>query len=821
MGPRVTALLGPTNTGKTFLAVERMLEHRTGVIGFPLRLLARENYDKIVKRVGRDEVALVTGEEKIVPRAARYFVCTVESMPLDRDFDFLAVDEIQLCADRERGHVFTDRLLFARGTVETMFLGADTIRRIVKELVPATELEARPRFSVLSATGPKKLVKLPPRTAVVAFSVAEVYATAELMRRHKGGAAVVLGALSPRTRNAQVQMYQEGQIDYLVATDAIGMGLNMDVDHVAFAALSKFDGETSRELTAAELAQIAGRAGRFLKDGTFGTTSDARAIDPATVEQIEQHRFPPLQAVVWRNSDLDFRSIEHLLASLDETPPHDALVKGRVVDDVHALRALWATPFVRRVAQDEDAVRLLWQVCQVPDFRKISPEEHARILAELFEHLAGPRAALPQGYVAAQLRPLDHAACEVEDLVARIARVRTWSYVAFRADWTIDPAAAQATAREVEDRLSDALHDRLTARFVDRLSSAMRRSRKSGEALAAVLDDDGAVTVEGAALGRLQGFRFETKEAPREEARLFGKAAAQALRQRLVVRAAELVADDDGAFRLGADCAITWRDEPVARLARGRDALSPTVEALPTTLLDTADLERVRARAQLFVARTIAARLGPLTALVAMDLQGAARGVAYQLGSALGAVPRRQVATLLQACTTDAKKQLAAAGVRLGLTHLYFTALGKPASVVVRAALWTAHAGHLPAPAPPPDGSVSFPRDPAVPDAFYAACGYEPIGGRAYRVDMLDRTAIEVKKLAKAGPFAPTPALLSWLGASPDDLAAVMDSLGFAADDEGRFAVHRRGSPRRAAQSARRGRSSSPINPLGDALTKR
>ena len=831
---KVTALLGPTNTGKTHLAVERMLDHPTGVIGFPLRLLARENYEKLKKLRGPDQVALVTGEEKIVPPSARFFVCTVESMPIAEPFDFLAVDEIQLCADRERGHVFTDRLLHARGVVETMFLGADTIRGLVRRLVPAAEMESRPRFSVLSHTGPKKLVKLPPRTAVVAFSVADVYAIAELLRRHKGGTAVVLGALSPRTRNAQVRMYQDGQVDHLVATDAIGMGLNLDVEHVAFAALSKFDGEDVRELVPAELAQIAGRAGRFLKDGTFGTTHDARGLPQDVVEAIEQHRFAPLQSLVWRSSDLDFDSIDDLHASLTVAPPREELQHGRVADDLRALRLLASLDEVRAAVRGPDDVRLLWEVCQVPDFRKISAEDHARILLDLWRHLSSTRGRLPRGFVEQRLVDLARIDGDVEDLVARLAFVRTWSYVAFRGGWLVDAAAAQEKARDAEDRLSDALHEALARRFVDRLSSAMHKSSRTGAALDARVDGDGAVVVAGASLGRLAGLRFVAADAPREEAKLFGKAAAQALRQRVQDRVQELVDDADDAFALLPDgtglpadgpasarsarpiAVVRWRDEVVAALRPGADVLRPIVEASASTLLDPKDLARVRARAAAYVDATLRARLAPLYALAEDErLDGAARGVGYQLKEGLGAIRRAQVGPLIDAMEPPARKAFAATGARIGFFHVYVPALAKSAAVEARWLLAALRARVDPAPPPPPTGTTSFPVDGRPRDLLLAA-GYETLGARAYRVDMLERVAVIAKRAAQAGPFAAPAEVCSLLGASNDEAAVVLQFMGYAVDDAGLWAP-KRGGRRRGDRPRRDGRGDAAgLGTLGD-----
>src|SRR5215469_9598833 len=433
--PRLVAVLGPTNTGKTHLAIERMLGHRSGMIGFPLRLLARENYDRIVKLRGARSVALITGEEKILPSNPSYFVCTAESMPLDRQVDFLAVDEIQLCADPERGHVFTARLLHARGVQETMFLGADTIKPLVRQLVPEIEYASRPRFSTLSYTGYKKVTRLPPRSAVVAFAISDVFSLAELIRRQRGGTAIVLGALSPRARNAQVGMFQAGEVDYLVATDAIGMGLNMDLDHVAFAHTRKFDGRGPRRLSAPEIAQIAGRAGRHMSDGTFGTTAEEGPLDPAIVEAVEAHRFDPLTRLNWRNTRLRFDSIDALLQSLDELPSLPGLVLAREADDQRALRSLTRQREVTELVRHPGAVRLLWEVCQIPDFRKVMSDSHARLLTQCFVYLAGPDERLPTAWIARQMEALDRVVGDIDTLMARIAHLRTWTSIAHRGDW--------------------------------------------------------------------------------------------------------------------------------------------------------------------------------------------------------------------------------------------------------------------------------------------------------------------------------------------------------------------------------------------------
>ena len=509
---RIVAVLGPTNTGKTHLAVERMLGHRTGLIALPLRLLAREVYDRIVARRGPRDVALVTGEEKIVPPDAAYVVCTVEAMPAGHGCDFLAIDEIQLCGDPERGHVFTDRLLHARGRQETLFLGAETMRPVIRRLLPEAEFMGRSRFSELTYAGERKVSRLPRRSAIVAFSAAEVYALAELVRRQRGGAAVVLGALSPRTRNAQVEMYQSGEVDYMVATDAIGMGLNMHVDHVAFAARRKFDGIGHRELGAAEIGQIAGRAGRHMRSGTFGVTAGQDGFETDLVERVQGHRFDPVTRILWRNADLDFRSPTALASSLRVRPPDEVLTRGRDADDVLALAALSEDRDIAGMAGGRGAVRLLWEVCQIPDFRKTAPNAHHMMLKRIFRHLMAAEGVLPTDWVARELERIDRVEGDIDTLSQRIAHVRTWTYVSHRGHWLDDARGWQERARAIEDRLSDALHAALMQRFVDRRTSVLLGGLKAKQDLQAAIGHDGEVLVEGHFVGRLRGLDFTPAE---------------------------------------------------------------------------------------------------------------------------------------------------------------------------------------------------------------------------------------------------------------------------------------------------------------------
>src|SRR5436190_4647712 len=506
-GAGVTAVLGPTNTGKTHLAIERMLAHSSGIIGLPLRLLAREVYNKVEARAGADAVALVTGEEKIKPPSPRYWVSTVEAMPRDLDVAFLAIDEVQLGADLERGHVFTDRILNRRGREETLVLGAQTVRPMIERLLPGAHILTRPRLSQLSFAGEKKITRLPRRSAVVAFSAEEVYSIAELIRRQRGGAAVVLAAHIQRTRNAQVALYQSGDVEYLVATDAIGMGLNLDVDHVAFASDRKFDGYQFRRLNTAELAQIAGRAGRAQRDGTFGTTGRCAPFDEDTVHALESHSFDPIKVLQWRNTNLDFSSIGALQASLSMTPTEPGLTRAPLAEDILVLEHAARDEEIRAMATNKVAVERLWEACQVPDYRKIAPATHAELVATLYGFLMR-EGRIPVDWFSSHVAQADRTDGDIDTLSNRIAHVRTWTFVANRPDWLADPEHWQAVARSVEDKLSDALHERLTERFVDRRTSVLMRRLRENTALETEIKKTGEVVVEGHVIGRLDGFTF-------------------------------------------------------------------------------------------------------------------------------------------------------------------------------------------------------------------------------------------------------------------------------------------------------------------------
>ena len=768
---RVKAVLGPTNTGKTHLAIERLLAHSSGIIGFPLRLLARENYDRMVSQKGARAVALITGEEKIVPPEARWFSCTVEAMPLDRQTEFVAVDEIQLCADADRGHVFTDRLLHARGMVETMFLGAETIRPLLHRLVPQAEIETRPRLSQLTFAGPEKLVRLPPRTAVVAFSASEVYAIAELIRRRRGGCAVVMGRLSPRTRNAQVALYQDKEVDFLVATDAIGMGLNMDVDHVAFARLGKFDGHRPRRLSAAEVAQIAGRAGRGMRDGTFGTTGGCAPIDEELADAVENHRFEPLEQIAWRNSDLDFSHIDRLLDSLTAPPPRRGLMRGRDASDLETLMALTRETEIRDMAGSRRMVRTLWEACQIPDFRKLADDSHARFCARVFGHIA-QEGHLPADWLDSQVAALDRVEGDIDTLMQRLSGVRVWSYIAARPDWVRDAAGMQDRARAVEDKLSDALHEKLTTRFVDRRSTQLMRrlEEKECEALLSAVTLRGEVVVEGHSVGHIAGFSFAPDPlAEGQEKRLVMRAARRALRQEMPRRVEALETAAEAAFTLTGDHRLVWDGAPVARLRPGPTVLRPQVDVLDSEFLDGAQRERVRVRLQAFVDGMVAREFAPLLrAHEAAD--PAVRGALHQVieaGGVTGAVglPAAQ------------RARLKAMGVVAGRLALFMPALLKPRAMALRAQL-LALTRREPTPALPARGAVSLTPPSEWTSGFAETLGWFAAGPVLLRLDVAERVAAELAFLTRRGPAAVPAGLAPRLSVRAELLPAVLRALG-------------------------------------------
>ncbi|MBV8747544.1 MAG: helicase, partial [Xanthobacteraceae bacterium] len=802
-GAGVTAVLGPTNTGKTHLAIERMLAHSSGLIGLPLRLLAREVYARVSDRVGKDAVALVTGEERIVPPKARYWVATVEAMPRDLDVAFLAVDEIQLAADLERGHVFTDRILNRRGREETLILGAATMRPMVDKLLPGANVLSRPRLSTLSFAGDKKITRLPRRSAIVAFSTEEVYAIAELIRRQRGGAAVVLGALSPRTRNAQVALYQSGDVDYLVATDAIGMGLNLDVDHVAFASDRKFDGYQYRKLNPIEFAQIAGRAGRATRDGTFGSTGRCPPFEHELVQALEAHAFDPVRVLQWRSNDLDFSSIGALTASLTTNPTLPGLTRAPMAEDIVVLEHASRDEDIRGIATTRAAIERLWEVCQVPDYRKISPAAHAELVTTLYGFLMRD-GKVPDDWFSLQIAQADRTDGGIDTLSTRIAHIRTWTFAANRPDWLGDPEHWQGVARAVEDKLSDALHERLAERFVDRRTSVLMRRLKENAMLETEISKTGDVIVEGHVIGRLEGFRFAPDaSAGGSEAKALSGAAQKALAGEIESRATRLAHAPDSQFVLASDGTIRWIGDAVAKLTAGDNLLRPRVRILADEQLTGAAQEAVQTRLDLWTHTHVERALAPLFVLsTAEDITGLARGIAYQIVEALGVLERGKVADDVKNLDQAARATLRKHGVRFGAYHIYVPGLLKPGPRALAAQLWALKNGG-------PDltgmdellrlaasGRTSFRIDKDTNKQLYRTIGYRVCGERAVRVDILERLAdlIRPALLWKEGVtpkpagafdgrgFTVTQAMTSLTGSSGEDFGSILRALGYRVD---------------------------------------
>ncbi len=801
-GAGVTAVLGPTNTGKTHLAIERMLAHSSGMIGLPLRLLAREVYNKVVDRVGAEAVALITGEEKIKPANPRFWVSTVEAMPRDLDTAFLAIDEIQLGADFERGHVFTDRMLNRRAREETLVLGAATMRPMVEKLLPGAHIVSRPRLSMLTHAGEKKITRLPRRSAIVVFSAEEVYAIAELIRRQRGGAAVVLGALSPRTRNAQVALYQSGDVDYLVATDAIGMGLNLDVDHVAFASDRKFDGYQFRKLNPAELAQIAGRAGRATRDGTFGTTGRCDPFDAELVRALESHVFEPVRMLQWRNSDLDFSSIGALQASLAMAPEEQGLTRAPIAEDILVLEHVARDEDIRALAQSRAAVERLWDVCQVPDYRKIAPATHAELVVTLYGFLMR-EGKIPDDWFARQVAHADRSDGDIDTLSNRIAHVRTWTFVANRPDWLADPEHWQAATRAVEDKLSDALHERLSERFVDRRTSVLMRRLRENAMLETEIGSSGEVTVEGHAIGRLDGFMFapDASASAGSESKALNAAAQKALAGEIETRATKVSQASNDQIVLASDGALRWMGSVVGKLVAGEDTLRPRVRIVADEHLTGPARDAVQTRLDIWLKTHIEKLLAPLFTLSAADdITGMARGIAFQLVEALGVLERHRVAEEVKGLDQPARATLRKYGVRFGAYHVYIPLLLKPAPRSLATQLWALkHEGpevkgldtllHLAA-----SGRTSIPVEKETPKALYRMAGYRIAGERAVRVDILERLADLIRPAIawRAGSSLPKPpgaidgygftvtgAMTSLIGAAGEDFASVLRALGY------------------------------------------
>ena len=802
----VKAILGPTNTGKTYYAMDRMLAHSSGIIGFPLRLLARENYDKAVSQVGRSQVALVTGEEKIIPPYAKYFCCTVESMPLNREFSFVCVDEIQLAADPDRGYIFTDRILHSRGLKETVLLGAETIRPLLQKILPDIIIDTRPRLSTLSYIGVKKLTRLKPRSTIVAFSVPEVYKIAELIRTKKGGAAIVMGALSPRTRNSQVDLYQNGQVDYLIATDAIGMGLNMDIDHVAFASDSKFDGNIPRYLTPPEIAQIAGRAGRSTRNGTFGVIDESLKFDEETIEQVESHSFFPLKNLWWRNTDLNFSSVNKLIKSLDKAPPFNFMRKKVGALDAICLTHLSQIDTIKAKIENEENLSLLWNICQIPDFSNTLSGMHFNLLEKTFELLLS-RGKLDNEWIKSQITRLDRYDGEIDTLLNRIANVRTWTFITNRSNWLDETEYWQDQAKTIEDKLSDELHERLTQRFVDKKIVVLNKTLKEFNNLEAIVRIDGKVFVEGEEVGTLKGFNFIPTLSDGENAAPILSAARKTLPKEISRRVKELLMSDNAAFKFDNDGNILWQSNIIASLVNGENIYSPKININSSELLSDEQIKQIQLRIIEAVEGNIKSILSEAInlkdpsfqniekkyfnnnqneeksaekeKLPIINLSGKALGIAYEVYEGLGSAKTSSLSMSINTLSDEEKTQLAKLGLRLGVETIYLPNLLKPSAIKLRALLWSVFYQNFPDHGTPPDGRVSVVMQPEANHDFLRAIGFVPLGDLALRADIAERLSALIRLEARSGRFRITDAMLSIAGSTKIQMEKILYELNY------------------------------------------
>ncbi len=792
----ITAILGPTNTGKTHYAIERMLGRSSGVIGLPLRLLAREIYDRIVAQKGAAQCALVTGEEKIIPPKARYFVCTVEAMPTDRSFAFLAVDEIQLMANHERGHIFTDRALHARGQEETLLMGAETARPVLQALIPDIRFEHRERFSTLSFVGQTKITRLPKRSVVVAFSSSDVYALAELIRRYRGGAAVVMGGLSPRTRNAQADLFQNGDVDFLVATDAVGMGLNLDTDHVAFAALDKFDGRRRRRLTAMEAGQIAGRAGRFRNNGTFGTTADCLAMDDDLVGRIERHDFEPLQSVEWRNSNLDFSTLNALSESLQAPRPHKRLRRIKGAADEAALERLRAIDEISNRITTPAQVKQLWDICQIPDFRNLTIDAHIRLLQDIYRILISCSGKLPDDFLHKHISRLDDLTGSVDILSSRLAHIRTWTYCVSKQNWVQNAKKWINSAREVEDHLSDALHTALIERFVDRRTNKLLKGIGPEAFMTATIRDNGDVLVNDQLIGHLDGLKFAPSASGSElEAKALQAAAEKIVAPEVNRLLTSLCGGTHDIFTLSERGEILWGGKRIGRISAGGTVSNPDAELIgaeygqenlqllaTNRMRDFLKAEASKHLVSLFELKTIQER--PTTT-------PEARGFAYTLFENNGSVKRKDHYKALKELDQDSRRQLREANVQFGQYDIYIRDLMKPKAALVLSVLTAYGAGGDRKPFIPFAGMTSIPNegdmasDNFSQDALSRA-GYHAVGPRIARFDILNRLSLQIRqasdqnrKAKRGSGFQIMQEMLALLGCSYDELRGVLLALNF------------------------------------------
>ena len=780
---RIIALLGPTNTGKTFVAIEKMLEFNSGIFGLPLRLLAREVYDKCVEKVGVEQVALITGEEKIIPGSANYFICTVESMPKDKDVDFVAIDEIQMCADRERGHIFTERLLEARGSKLTMFLGSQVMENIINDLVENVEFEKKERFSKLSYSGIKKISRLDRKVAIIAFSIEEVYAIAELVRRQKGGAAVIMGSLSPKTRNSQVGLYQSGDVDYLIATDAIGMGLNMDINEIYFSNLKKFDGKKTRRLNLIEMSQIAGRAGRYKNDGGFGTTGDCEALNSDEIEKIEKHSLPETKMIFWRNSKLNFKTPEALINSLELRPNKKNLLRTNDSLDESVLRF-----FLKKGANNNLYLRnleLLWECCQIPDFEKKAYGQHINVIDKVFQFLSTRKKRIPSSFMKDQLKGLERDHGNVDLLSHRLSNVRTWSYVANKKNWVENSDYWVQLTKNIEDKLSDKLHEELTKSFIDKKISMLSRSLKQDLVLNTEINEDNKISIDGQCVGELKGLKFlieVTSKTLDTDIKSIKKAARKGVEKELHKRVEKIIEDKD--IDINFEDKLVWKGNPIARLKKGSDYLNPTIEIIADDSLDLESKNKLNLFLVSWLKNFTNEILGDLIKLREHVVKNQyLRGLVFQLYESNGVIKRSEVEKIVKLIPSDERKKLWGMGIKIGRYHIYLPKMLKPKAVEFRITLWKLFYS-LSDKHNIPKSGLNFIENKKLEKNFLLLCGFEKFKEFFVRIDILEKLFIKIIENTNNKKFKINSEMMNLLGCTKENFYKLMEYMNYKKDKE-------------------------------------
>ena len=778
---RVTALLGPTNTGKTFIAIEKMLGFESGIFGFPLRLLAREVYDKCVNKVGIERVALITGEEKIIPNSADYFICTVESMPKDKVVEFVAIDEIQMCADRERGHIFTERLLEFRGTKLTMFLGSQVMENLITNLVKNVEFEKMSRFSKLSYSGIKKISRLDRKSAIIAFSIEEVYAIAELVRRQKGGAAVIMGSLSPKTRNSQVGLYQSGDVDYLIATDAIGMGLNMDINEIYFSNLKKFDGKKTRRLNLIEMSQIAGRAGRFKNDGGFGTTGDCETLNSDEIEKIEKHQLPDTKTIYWRNSSLNFSSPEKLISSLELKPNNKNLLRTNDSLDESVLRF-----FLKKGANNiiyHKNLELLWECCQIPDFEKKAYGQHINVIDKVFQFLSTRRRKIPSTFMKEQLKGLEKDHGNVDLLSHRLSNVRTWSYVANKKNWVENSDYWVQLTKSIEDKLSDKLHEELTKSFIDKKISILSRSLKQDLVLNTEINQENKIFIDGQLVGELKGLKFlieVTSKTLDTDIKSIKKAARKGVEKELIKRVNEILKKEE--IKIGSENKILWKNNPIGRLKKGNDYLSPEIDIIADDSLDVESKNKLIRFLNKWLSKYINEILGDLVNLTKHKVSNQyLRGLVFQLYENNGVIKRSSVDKIVKLIPAEERKKLWGMGIKIGRYHIYLPKMLKPKAVEFRISLWRMF-NNLSDVNQIPKSGLNFLSNVRFEKNFLLLCGFEKFKDFYIRIDILEKLFLKILENTKDRKFKVSAEMMNLLGCSKENFYKLMIYMNYKKD---------------------------------------